>query len=131
MKNNYKCCNIAVLIPLLCSFFFLGKMNASPFYYHFTYKPHLFVQQQITGIVKDQEGVPIPGVNVIVSGSSSGTITNLDGEYTIAARVGDTLVYSYIGFKAFKVQVTETFSGDISLQASVDALEEVVITILP
>ena len=128
MKNNYKCCNIAVLIPLLCSFFFFfGKMNASPFYNHFTYKPKLFVQQQITGIVKDQEGVPIPGVNVIVSGSSIGTITNLDGEYTIAARVGDTLVYSYIGFKAFKVQVTETFSGDISLQASVDALEEVVI----
>ena len=127
MKNNYKCCNIAVLIPLLCSFFFLGKMNASPFYYHFTYKPHLFVQQQITGIVKDQEGVPIPGVNVIVSGSSSGTITNLDGEYSIAARVGDTLVYSYIGFKAFKVQVTETFSGDIILQATIDALEEVVI----
>ena len=127
MKNNYKCCNIVVLIPLLCSFFFLGKMNASPFYYHFTYKPHLFVQQQITGIVKDQEGVPIPGVNVIVSGSSTGTITNLDGEYTIAARVGDTLVYSYIGFKAFKVQVTETFSGDIILQATIDALEEVVI----
>lgn len=127
MKNNYKCCNIAVLIPLLCSFFFLGKMNANPFYYHFTYKPHLFVQQQITGIVKDQEGVPIPGVNVIVSGSSTGTITNLDGEYTIAARVGDTLVYSYIGFKAFKVQVTETFSGDIILQATIDALEEVVI----
>lgn len=127
MKNNYKCCNIVVLIPLLCSFFFLGKMNANPFYYHFTCKPHLFVQQQITGTVKDQEGVPIPGVNVIVSGSSSGTITNLDGEYTIAARVGDTLVYSYIGFKAFKVQVTETFSGDIILQATIDALEEVVI----
>ena len=102
-------------------------MNASPFYYHFIYKPHLFVQQQITGIVKDQEGVPIPGVNVIVSGSSSGTITNLDGEYSIAARVGDTLVYSYIGFKAFKVQITETFSGDIILQATIDALEEVVI----
>ncbi|MDN3594393.1 SusC/RagA family TonB-linked outer membrane protein [Zunongwangia endophytica] len=127
MKNNYKRCNIVVLIPLLYSFFFLGKMNASPFYYHFTYKPKLFVQQQITGIVRDQKGVPIPGVNVIVAGSSIGTMTNLDGEYTITTSVGDTLLYSYIGFKAFKVQVTETFSGDITLQASIDALEEVVI----
>ena len=127
MKNNYRCCNLVVLIPLLCSFFFLGKTNATPFYHHFTYKPKLFDQQQITGTVRDQQGVTIPGVNVIVSGSSTGTMTNLDGEYTITASVGDTLVYSYIGFKAFKVQVTETFSGDISLQASVDALEEVVI----
>ncbi|MFC6860053.1 SusC/RagA family TonB-linked outer membrane protein [Zunongwangia atlantica] len=84
-------------------------------------------QQQISGTVKDQEGVPIPGVNVIVSGSSTGTMSNLDGEYSIYASVGDTLVYSYIGFKTFIVQVTETFSGDITLHAAVDALDEVII----
>jgi len=86
-----------------------------------------FFQQQISGTVRDQDGVPIPGVNVIVQGSSTGTMTNLDGVYSIYARVGDTLVFSYIGFKEFKIQVNDSFSGDFTLESSVDALEEVVI----
>ncbi|ORL43836.1 TonB-dependent outer membrane receptor [Zunongwangia atlantica 22II14-10F7] len=86
-----------------------------------------FFQQQISGTVRDQDSVPIPGVNVIVQGSSTGTMTNLDGVYSIYARVGDTLVFSYIGFKEFKIEVSDSFSGDITLETSVDALDEVVI----
>ena len=130
MKNNYRCCNIVVLIPLLCSFFILGRMNAAPYFpisssELLKFEP--FFQQQISGTVRDKDGVPIPGVNVIVQGSSNGTMTNLDGEYSIIASVGDTLVFSYIGFKEFKIEVNDTFTGDVVLETSVDALDEVVI----
>ena len=86
-----------------------------------------FFQQQISGTVRDKDGLPIPGVNVIVQGSSNGTMTNLDGDYSIYARVRDTLVFSYIGFKDFKIQVNVAFTGDVVLETSVDALDEVVI----
>ena len=130
MKNNYRCCNLVVLIPLLYSFFFLGKMTAAPYFTISSSKIlkfESFFQQQISGTVRDKDGVPIPGVNVVNQGSSNGTMTNLDGEYSIIANVGDSLVFSYIGFKEFRIEVSDTFTGEVTLESSVDALEEVVI----
>ena len=56
-----------------------------------------FAQQQtISGTVSDDSG-PLPGVNVLVKGTTNGTQTDFDGKYTINANVGDVLVFSYVG----------------------------------
>ena len=56
-----------------------------------------FAQQQtISGTVSDDSG-PLPGVNVLVKGTTNGTQTDFDGKYTINANIGDVLVFSYVG----------------------------------
>jgi len=53
---------------------------------------------EISGIITDESSQPLPGVNIIVKGTTSGTQTDFDGKYEIQAKVGQTLVYSYIGY---------------------------------
>jgi len=53
--------------------------------------------QSVTGTVSDASG-PLPGVNVLVKGTSTGTVTDFDGNFTIAADSGTTLVFSFIGY---------------------------------
>ena len=53
----------------------------------------------IYGQVNDSEGNPIPGVNVLIKGTATGTTTDFDGKFSIEAEPGDVLVISYIGFK--------------------------------
>ena len=55
-------------------------------------------QKTITGTVTDASG-PIPGVNVAVKGTQRGVTTNFDGTYKIQASTGETLVYSFLGFR--------------------------------
>ncbi|MCB0464331.1 MAG: SusC/RagA family TonB-linked outer membrane protein [Aequorivita sp.] len=88
-----------------------------------------FAQQKtITGTVTDDTGLPLPGANVIVKGTSSGTQSDFDGNYTVSANVGQTLVFSYVGFVAKEVKVGAQNKIDISLQQDAAALEEVVVT---
>ncbi|HPE83449.1 MAG TPA: SusC/RagA family TonB-linked outer membrane protein [Aequorivita sp.] len=88
-----------------------------------------FAQQKtITGTVTDDTGLPLPGANVIVKGTSSGTQSDFDGNYTISANVGQTLVFSYVGFVAKEIKVGAQNKIDISLQQDAAALEEVVVT---
>lgn len=54
--------------------------------------------QNVKGTVKDATGEPLIGVSVVVKGQKGGTVTDLDGNFTIAAKSGDVLVFSYIGF---------------------------------
>lgn len=70
------------------------------------------VQQKVTGIVTDNNGQPLPGVNVIVKGTKTGTTTDINGNYEITANDGDVLVFSYLGFETKEFTVT---SGDITL----------------
>ena len=65
-------------------------------------------KKTISGKVADEQGEPLIGVNVTVQGSSVGTVTNLDGEFTLNVSNGDILNLSYIGYKAMQVPV----SGD-------------------
>lgn len=88
-----------------------------------------FAQQKtITGTVSDDTGLPLPGANVIIKGTSSGTQTDFDGNYTISANVGQTIVFSYVGFSAKEVKVGAQNKMDVSLQPDAAALEEVVVT---
>ena len=91
-----------------------------------------FAQEKtISGTVSDNSGLPLPGVNIIVKGTSNGTQSDFDGNYTVNANVGQSLVFSYVGFNSAERAVTAATSN-ISLQLTEDAavLEEVVVTAL-
>ena len=62
----------------------------------------------VTGTLNDNTGLPLPGVNIIVKGTSNGTQTDFDGNYEIECSVGDTLVFSYVGFDTREQEVTPT-----------------------
>ena len=67
----------------------------------------LYAQDRtITGTVTSSEdGLPIPSANIVIKGTSKGTSTDFDGNYTINANQGDVLEFSYIGFKTVDVTV--------------------------
>ncbi len=91
-----------------------------------------FAQEKtISGTVSDNSGLPLPGVNIIVKGTNNGTQSDFDGNYTVNADVGQTIVFSYVGFYTAERAVTAATSN-INLQMSEDAavLEEVVVTAL-
>ncbi len=87
-----------------------------------------FAQQKtITGTVTDDTGLPLPGANVIIKGTSSGTQSDFDGLYTISANVGQTLTFSYVGFDTKEIKVGNQNSINVSLSPG-SALDEVVVT---
>ncbi|MEC3966523.1 carboxypeptidase-like regulatory domain-containing protein [Flagellimonas halotolerans] len=81
--------------------------------------------QEVTGTVYNDQNVPLPGASVQVKGTTTGAVTDFDGNYTIEASTGDILVFSYIGFKAQEAIVTGS-TLDITLQAGLE-LENVVV----
>ncbi|MDX1769207.1 MAG: TonB-dependent receptor plug domain-containing protein, partial [Arenibacter troitsensis] len=80
---------------------------------------------QITGSVLDEEGTPLPGASIVIKGTTTGTTTDFDGNFTIEASMGDILVVSYIGFETLEVTVNNTVMN-IRLTSGV-ALSEVII----
>ncbi|HLA53490.1 MAG TPA: SusC/RagA family TonB-linked outer membrane protein [Flavitalea sp.] len=92
----------------------------------------VFAQQRtVTGVIKDTQGTPLPGVNVIVKGTSTGTTSDTDGRYTISANEGaTTLVFSFIGFAVQEVEVGTRTTVDVSLAEDITELSEVVVTAL-
>ncbi|WP_341216145.1 SusC/RagA family TonB-linked outer membrane protein [uncultured Wocania sp.] len=88
----------------------------------------LFAQNiTVSGQVTDASSVPLPGVNIQVKGTSNGTSTDFDGNYSISANQGDVLIFSFVGFKTKEVSVTGT-KLDTSLEEDASKLDEVVIT---
>ncbi|MDX1285358.1 MAG: SusC/RagA family TonB-linked outer membrane protein, partial [Draconibacterium sp.] len=82
----------------------------------------------ITGKVTDSEsGEVLPGVTIVVKGTTIGTITNFDGEYSINVETGQTLVLSYIGYTTQELVVAEANVLDVQLVQSIESLEEVVV----
>jgi TonB-linked SusC/RagA family outer membrane protein len=86
----------------------------------------------ITGkVVSLENGEALPGVNVLVKGSTVGAVTNVDGQYTISAPDGNgTLVFSYIGFTPLEVLINNRTTIDVKLAPDVKALDEIVVTAL-
>ena len=80
----------------------------------------------VTGVVKDQTGMPIIGGNVLVKGTTTGVITDIDGKFTVSANKGDILVISYVGFTTQEVPVSEK-QLNIILHEDTEMLEEVVV----
>jgi TonB-linked SusC/RagA family outer membrane protein len=85
-------------------------------------------QRTVTGRVTDLETKPLPGVNVVVEGTSLGTVTDIDGKYTIQMGGGqDILVFSYVGYISQNVDVGNRSVVDVTLQQDLTALEEIVV----
>ena len=85
--------------------------------------------QSISGTVNDENGVPLPGATVLVEGTQNGVSTDFDGNYSINASSGDTLVFSFVGYTSQSVVVGSSSTIDVSLQPD-NALSEVVVTAL-
>ena len=81
----------------------------------------------VSGIVSDESGMPIPGVNVLVKGSKSGTQSDFDGKFKIAASQGQILVFSFLGMKTQEVTATST-NLKVKLKDDSVQLEGVVVT---
>ncbi|MBO0330438.1 SusC/RagA family TonB-linked outer membrane protein [[Muricauda] lutisoli] len=85
-------------------------------------------EKTVTGTVTDQEGVPLPGVNIIVKGTVRGTQSDFDGNYAIEANEGDVLVFSYLGQRTQEISVGAASTLDVQMQEDASQLEEVVVT---
>ena len=85
-----------------------------------------FAQNTVTGKVTDKAGEPLPGVNVLEKGTTNGSITDLDGKYSIQVEKGKSLIFSYIGFTTREVTVDKNVIN-IALQEDLQALDEVVV----
>ena len=85
-------------------------------------------QSTISGTVSESEnGFPLPGVNVIIKGSSSGTTTDFYGKYQLTANNGDVLVFSYVGYTSQEVIFAGQTVLDIQLSEDASALDEIVL----
>ncbi|GGG43802.1 hypothetical protein GCM10011414_11800 [Croceivirga lutea] len=81
----------------------------------------------ISGTVTDSSG-PLPGVSVVVEGTTNGTQTNFDGQYNIQSKKGQTLVFTYLGYESEKIRINDSKVIDVVLTVSSEALDEVVVT---
>lgn len=83
--------------------------------------------QTVTGVISDASGV-LPGVSVVEKGTSNGTVSNFDGEYSIEVFSSDAvLVYSYLGYKTFEATVNGRNSIDVTLEQDIAELDELVV----
>ena len=87
-------------------------------------------EKTITGTVTDMDNLPLPGVSIVITGTTNGTQTDFDGNYTINATVGDVLRFSYIGQTTVNVTVGASNTINVQMEEDAQALEEVVVTAL-
>ncbi|PRX45696.1 SusC/RagA family TonB-linked outer membrane protein [Salegentibacter salegens] len=106
MKNNYLKRGLFIV-----TFFCFGFITA---------------QQTVTGTVSDESG-PIPGVNVIERGTSNGTTTDFDGNYSIEVSDDAVLVFSYISYQTQEIAVNDQSVIDVNLVAASESLDDVIV----
>lgn len=89
----------------------------------------LFAQNiDVKGTVIDDDGMPLPGVNILLKGTTSGTSTDFDGNYTLKASSGDVLIFSFLGYEKLEKTV-EGMSLNVTLVMSEgEALNEIIVT---
>ena len=86
----------------------------------------LYAQQTVSGVVTDASGSPLPAVNVVVKGTTTGVSTDFDGNYTITAANGQVLVFSSLGFETQEVNIAGA-TLNVTLMESASELNEVVV----
>ncbi|MCF6130360.1 SusC/RagA family TonB-linked outer membrane protein [Flavobacterium sp. AS60] len=89
-----------------------------------------FAQDRVvSGVVSDNSGLPIPGVNVLVKGTSTGVQTDIDGKYSIKADATQTLVFNFVGMKSQEIVASST-TINVKMKEDAVELEGVVVTAL-
>ena len=119
MKNNYARFKLIALTAVIIFLYALTIATARAKNLQET------AQQQVRGVVKDQNDLPIPGVSVLIKGTNQGTITNLDGEYALMVGEDDVLLFSFLGFKPREIPVNDRSEIDVVLKEEATALNEV------
>lgn len=84
-------------------------------------------QQRVSGKVVDEEGNPLQGVTVTVTGETTSVKTDVDGSYSIAAQRGDVLVFSFIGMKQQEIAVEDQGTINVTLEGDAVGIDEVVV----
>jgi len=88
-----------------------------------------FAQEKtVSGNVTDETGLPLPGVSIVVVGTTNGTQTDFDGNFSIAVSEGEVLRFSYIGQKTVERTVGASATLNVQMVADAQALEEVIVT---
>ncbi|MBN1951679.1 MAG: TonB-dependent receptor [Bacteroidales bacterium] len=84
---------------------------------------------EVTGVVTDSEtGEALPGVTVVVTGTSKGTITDIDGVYTLSAPADADLTFSFVGYLSETVAINSSSKIDVAMVADIIGLDEVIVT---
>ena len=83
--------------------------------------------KKITGTVLDATGMPVIGANVMVKGTTNGTITDMDGKFSLDVEEGAILVVSYIGFSNQEIKVGNQTNLSIAMKEDAEALDELVV----
>lgn len=110
-KNGIK---KAIRFFMMCFFFVTVGLGA-------------YAQKTVTGIVKDYGGIPLPGVSVIIKGTTTGVATGIDGEYTLTdVSTGTILQFTFVGFQTQEMAVGNQTRIDVTLVPSSIGLDEVV-----
>ena len=85
------------------------------------------LEAQVSGTIVDATNVPMPGVNVVIKGTQTGTVSDVNGKYSIKAKEGDTLVYSFVGYVSQSIGVGTSNTINVTLSEENKALDEVVV----
>src|SRR5688500_10500050 len=109
MRKIYKSLTVAVVFLLLCSSITQGQ------------------DATITGTIKDDTGSPVPGANIIIKGTTSGTTSDADGAFSINADPSDVLVISFIGYKTQEIVAGNQSTLDINMESDLTSMDEVVV----
>ena len=89
---------------------------------------YLLAQSAVTGKVTDENGDGIPGANIIIKGTRTGSVTDFDGNYSLNASSGNVLVYSYVGYSTQDVTLGSQAEVNVQLSIDVASLDEIVVT---
>lgn len=94
----------------------------------FIFPLSFYGQNTLTGTVTEQStSIPLPGVNVVIQGTTTGTATDFDGNYTLSVNQGDVIVFSYVGYQAQEFTYTGQTTLNVQLLEDASQLDEVVI----
>lgn len=85
-------------------------------------------EKTISGKVSDQSGIALPGVNIIIKGTTTGTQSDFDGNYALSSNVGDVLVFSYVGLQTQEITVAESSTINVTMLEDAESLDEVIVT---
>lgn len=115
-------------VPRLNDLVKMARFGAAIFFLWVTGFQASAQERTISGtITSSEDGEALPGVTILVKGTTNGTITDIDGNYKIGVSDGDVLVVSFVGFKPQEVEVGGRTSINVNMEADVTALEEVVV----
>ena len=128
MKNKFfyslsSCKRIKTMITIVLSLLFMND----PAVFAESFDTHQQSGKKISGIVSDQGGEPLVGVNISVKGTSTGTITNPDGTFSLNVSSDATIVFSFIGYNTIEQVVGNQSSFNITMEENFQYLEEVVV----